>query len=514
MTRPTLDSSPQNAIRLGECSRRRARASWRLAVCASLAAVLLACGGGDGGGSDGGDGAGSETPLATEPIDLPAGLTVAQLAWQPSAGKVASYMVFLSRNDGSFDFDQTVTEPAASVTGAPGDEIRIVVMAVAEDGHFSEASPASVPIRFHPAAGEQVVDNGPTSPPPSGGGTDSGGDASADPDPDLAPDSPVVEDPAPPVDDLADAGTPPPVEAGTPGLEDGETADETIDPRVLTPALRRSLLLANVRQPLSGLAEGASAWLQSQLAGEVASDAALIATAKRSVDSLRDLVWQDSTGQLFLADAEQFAEAEEPGATLVAAIQLFEGERFVDLVDLDGDGAREWIVEDLSTGAVWLRSDDGTADRAARTADQPETARLLGSGDFDGDGQPELLWQDADRTLALARPTSAAPLLGSGTVPPTGSQIVAFADLTGDGLDDLIARSEDGFIALGLASVDPASGAVAIEWSEGHAEADASSELVATLDLDADGRAELAWLVGETVEIRGLGETTPRVFEF
>jgi hypothetical protein len=55
---------------------------------------------------------------------------------------------------------------------------------------------------------------------------------------------------------------------------------------------------------------------------------------------------------------------------------------------------------------------------------------------------------------------------------------------------------------------------VAIEWSEGHAEADASFELVATLDLDADGRAELAWLVGETVEIRGLGETTPRVFEF
>ena len=518
MTGPTQDSSPHGATRRDGWPRRPARASWRLAVCASLGAFLLACGGGSGGSSDGAGGDGNEPSLATEPVDLPPGQTVAQLAWEPSAGDVSSYMVFLSRNSGSFDFDQIVPEAAVAITGAAGDAVQILVLAVGADGSVSEGSHPSVPIRFHPAAEAQVAANGSTtSAPPAGGiggGSDAGGDPGTDSGSNPAPDSPAVDASAPPADIPSDAGSPPPVDAGTPAVNGGDVADEAADPPVWTPAFRRSLLLANVRQPLAGLGADASAWLQSQLAGELTTDAVLIATAARSADSLRDLVWQDAAGRLFLADAEQFAVAEDPASTLVEAIQLRDGERFVDLIDLDGDGARDWIVEDPATGAVWLRSGDGTTDRAARAPELPETARLIGSADFDGDGQSELLWQHDDRTLALARPSSTAPLLVSGTNPPVGSQIVALADLTGDGLDDLIARNEEGLLALGLASIDAASGGVAIEWSEGHPEADPSAELVATVDLDGDGRAELAWRVGENVEIRALGETTPRVFEF
>ncbi len=522
MTRPTQGSSPHGATRRDGWPRRPARASWRLAVCALLWAFLLACGGGSGESSDGAGGGGNEPSLATEPVDLPPGQTVAQLAWDPSAGNVSSYMVFLSRNNGSFDFDQMVSEATVAVAGAAGDAVQIVVVAVGADGSVSEGSHPSVPIRFHPAAEAQVAANGSTtSAPPAGGigvGSDAGGDAGADSGSNPAPASPAADASAPPADLPADAGSPPPVDTGTPAANGGdaanEGADEAVDPPMWTPALRRSLLLANVRQPLAGLGAGASAWLQSQLAGGLTTDAVLIATAARSADSLRDLVWQDAAGRLFLADAEQFAEVEDPASTLVETIQLREGERFVDLIDLDGDGVRDWIVEDPAGGAVWLRSGDGTTDRAARAPQLPETARLLGSADFDGDGQSELLWQHDDRTLALARPSSAAPLLVSGTNPPVGSQIVALVDLTGDGLDDLIARNEEGLLALGLASIDAASGGVAIEWSEGHPEADASVELVATVDVDRDGRAELAWRVGENVEIRALGETTPRMFEF
>lgn len=523
MTGPTQDSSPHGATRRDGWPRRPARASWRLAVCALLGAFLLACGEGSGGGSESAGGGGNDPSLATEPVDLPPGQTVAQLAWEPSAGNVSSYMVFLSRNNGSFDFDQTVPESTVAIAGAAGDAVQIVVLAVGADGSFSEGSHPSVPIRFHPALEVQVAANGSTTPaPPTGGmsggmsdGSDAGEDAGAGTGSNPAPDSPAADASAPPADNPADAGSPPPVDTGTPAVNNGDdAAAEAVDPPMWTPTLRRSLLLANVRQPLAGLGTGASAWLKSQLASGLTTDAVLIATAARSADSLRDLVWQDAAGRLFLAEAEQFAEAENPESTLVAAIQLREGEHFVDLIDLDGDGARDWIVEDPATGAVWLRSGDGTTDRAARAPELPETARLLGSADFDGDGQSELLWQHDDHSLALARPSSTAPLLVSGTHPPLGSQIVALADLTGDGLDDLIARNEEGLLALGLASIDAATGGVAIEWSEGHREADASVELVATVDLDGDGRAELAWRVGENVEIRALGETTPRVFEF
>lgn len=509
MTRPTQDSSPPGAIRPSGWPWRLPQAPWRLLLCAALSTFLLACSGGAGGGSDGAGGGSNEPPLATEPVDLPPGQTVAQLAWEPSAGNISGYMIFVSRNAGSFDFDQLVADATVTITGAAGDAVQIVVLAVGEDGRFSESSPPSVPIRFHAAIVEQVANNTPPVTPLVGDAADAGSDATSDPGSPPAIDEPAPTPPAPappPADETADAGSP--------AASDGDPAAEPTNPALFTPALRRSLLLADVRQPLAGLGSGAAAWLQSQLSGELDTNLVLIATAARSGDSLRDLVWRDASGRLFLADADLFAEAEDPASTLVETIQLRNGERFVDLRDLDGDGARDWIVEDPATGAVWLRASDGLDDRAARASALPETTRLVGSGDFDGDGRSELLWQHEDRSLALARPAGGAPLLSIGAAAPAGNQIVALADLTGDGLDDLIARNDLGHLAVGLVSLDPESGSVAIEWSEGHLEADPSVELMATVDLDSDGRAELAWLVGETVEVRALGETTPRAFEF
>ena len=62
--------------------------------------------------------------------------------------------------------------------------------------------------------------------------------------------------------------------------------------------------------------------------------------------------------------------------------------------------------------------------------------------------------------------------------------------------------------------IDGSTGAFWIEWSGGLAEAGADAALLGTLDVDLDGRAELAWLVGDAVEIRAIGEQTPRAFEF
>jgi hypothetical protein len=247
----------------------------------------------------------------------------------------------------------------------------------------------------------------------------------------------------------------------------------------------------------------------------VAAGVALVGTALRASDGLRDLVWQDPAGQLFVSEAAAIRDAADPGETLVAAIRLRTTERFVGLADLDGDGLRDWITEDVATGEAWLRSGDAGLDRSARAAHQPLAARLLGAGDFDGDGQAELLWQNEDRSLAVERPDgSTVPGLIYGVLPPDGHGLVALADLTGDGRDDLIARGDDGRLALGLVQIDVSSGGLGVEWSVGHAADDAAHELVATLDLDRDGRAELAWLVGDQIEVRGVGETAPQSFEF
>jgi hypothetical protein len=493
---------------------RRGRAGWRAVLCgALLCGFVLACGGGGAGGGSSDGGGSGEPPRATDPVDLPAGQTAVQLAWQPSAGNVTSYMVFLSRNHGSFDFDQIVESPAVTIEGVPNEEVRITVVAIGDAGQLSEASPPSVPIRFHAAA--QVADNGPV-----GGSTGtvgpSGGTPATDPGTTVGDPTPTPHaalNPAPATDPTPIASDPTPPVASPPPDTTPDTTPAP-DPQRLTPALRRRLLLADVRGPIGGLRAAGSAWIQSQLANEMTTGAALIATAERAGEAIRDLVWQDAAGQLFLSEGDVFAEAVDPAATLVETIRLVEGERFVELVDVDGDGVRDWIVEEIATGAAWQRSSDGTNARSIRSAELAESARLLGSGDLDGNGEPELVWQNDDRTLALAHPLSTAPLLAAGAIPPASTRIVAVADMTGDGLDDLVAQGENGSLSLGLTSIDPTNGGVRIEWTPGFDAADPGAELVATLDLDADGRAELAWLIGGVVEIRAPGESTPRTFEF
>jgi hypothetical protein len=475
----------------------------------ALGTVLLACGGGSGGGSEAGPTTPGQTPevLATQPVDLPPGQTIARIAWKPSTGAVSGYLLFLSRNRGSFDFEQQTDEANAVINGGAGDEVRILVVAINETGDMSEASPPSPPIRFSASPASQPSASTAAKPtferlPATG--------VSSDPVADFGSQSAGVTDP-PPADSTAGdplpaadvSPTSAPADSGTPA--DRKTA-------LLTAAARDRLLQIDLRTPLAGLSASARSWIEPWIASEVAADIEPIGTAERPLDDFRDIVWRDGTGQLFLSDGPQLAQADSAASMLIPAIQLLAGERFVGLVDVDGDGLRDWIVEDTTTGSVSFRPDELSPTRPARAAGQSETALLLGPGDLDGDGRAELLWQNDDGSLALARPDGSFPRIFAGAPPTLGDRIVAIADLSGDGRDDLIARGDDGLLSVGVASTDPDTGTLDILWLEGLVEAGASAELIATVDLDQDGRAELVWLVEGQAEIRGLGEAAPRVF--
>ncbi|MBY0401868.1 VCBS repeat-containing protein, partial [Myxococcota bacterium] len=496
-----------------------AAARW-LVCCAVLGLVLAGCGGGAGGGSTGGSetpGGGEEKPLATRPVDLPPGQREAEIAWEPSRGNVSGYMIFLSRNGRFFQFHTTVSGPSTRVQGAPGEVVRILVAAIGADDQTSDVSPPSVPIRFH--ADPNAVPDDPAAadlPPVGGGNPDPTPNPTPDPTPppaDGPPSNPTPTDPTPPPAD-PDPTTPP---NATP---DASPDTPPVDATKLTTAMRTRLLTTGLQTSLTGLSAATRAWIAPWLSGEVATELAPLASAASASAGWRDLVWQDASGQLFVSEGPALAAAADPASTLVAGIPLLGTERFVALADLDGDGLRDWIVENVETGVVTLRSDANGDARSARAADQAETDRLIGLGDFDGDGRPELLWQAADAALFLARPEGLLPPLAAGTLPPAGYHILAIADWTGDGLDDLIARNADGLVAVGEStlpvidpSADPApTGGLALAWSEGLAEAGVTAELIATLDLEGDGRAELVWRTDAGVEIRGLGEALPRAF--
>ena len=503
----TPDQTGYGLVAADVPARRYASGRWSRLACAWLGAAVLACGGGGAGGDSPSDG-GGDPPLATELVNLPPGKTVADLAWTPSEGFISSYLVFVSRNHGSFDFNQLVTSPTAEIPGAPGDEIRITVVAASLEGDLSAASPPSVEIRFRAAAALALAASNPTHSILIAGSAGEGNESD-----DVTP----VVDEAPTTPD----DTPASDSDGSDGDSDNEqTGGQPASQDRLTRAARERLLLADVRLPLSarqsptgGIDTGA-AWLEARVESELSAGVTLVGTAERAEGAFRDLVWRDTNGQLSVSDGEAVLDAAEMASTLVPAIRLGETERFVALADVDGDGLREWITEETTTGAAWIRTDDATPPRSARAAHQTATARLIGSGEFDGAGAAELLWQNEDGSLDIERPAGAGSEILLGALPPLGTELVAIADLNGDGRDDLIARGEDGRLALGETVIDGQTGGFWIEWSEGPAETDASVPLVATLDLDLDGRAELAWLVGDSVEVRAVGETTPQAFEF
>lgn len=531
MTRPNPDHSAPGLAAADARLQLQPWALWRRRLCVLLLGFALACGdGNDSGGAGAPDdgGGGSSPPLATDPVDLPPGETVAELHWAPSEGFVTNYLVFVSRNRDSFQFAQMVPTPDVEIPGVAGDEIRITVVAIGQQGDLSAASEPSVPIRFRPAvsAALAVTDDSAGRPAVLAIG---GGSASADPSADgasAAAGSPETTGPqgeaAARVASADGSGE----AEGSAGMN-GEPASSSS----LTRALRERLLLGDARLALASQdplnADAAAAWLGAQLESEGGlAGLTLAGTAERAEGALRDLVWRDASGQLFLSDGEATLTTASIAETLVPTIQLGASERFVALADVDGDGLREWLVEETATGEAWIRVDGSGLARAARSADPAAdpaanpaanpaaTLRLIGVGEFDGFAGAELLWQAADGTLSFARPTGPAPTILSGAVAPQGRAPIAIADLDGDGRDDLLARGADGLITVGRTLIDDRTGAFWIEWSGELAEAGPEVPLVGTLDLDQDGRAELAWLVGDAVEIRAIGERAPRAFEF
>jgi hypothetical protein len=103
----------------------------------------------------------------------------------------------------------------------------------------------------------------------------------------------------------------------------------------------------------------------------------------------------------------------------------------VGAADFDGDGHPDLIWQDPATGMsqVWLMSGvQGTTRIGAAALSLPNAWRIAGAADFGGDGRPELIWQDPATGMSqvwLMGGTHGTTLIGAVALGgPTGWRIV------------------------------------------------------------------------------------------
>jgi trimeric autotransporter adhesin len=169
----------------------------------------------------------------------------------------------------------------------------------------------------------------------------------------------------------------------------------------------------------------------------------IVGTADFNQDGHPDLLWQDpATGE------SQVWFLGGPQGTTILSAATFSGAnpwRIVAVADFNGDGHPDVVWQDPNSGTaqIWyLGGAQGITVQSAADVSAANPWHIAGCGDFNGDGYPDLLWQDpvSGTTqvwyLGGAQGNtfmSAADLSG-----PNPWRVVGVADLNQDGHPDVI----------------------------------------------------------------------------
>jgi len=172
--------------------------------------------------------------------------------------------------------------------------------------------------------------------------------------------------------------------------------------------------------------------------------------------------------------------------------------------DLNGDGAPDIVFQNSSTGqlAVWYMNSSGTSAISASyiTPTPPAGWHVVGSADLNGDGKPDLLFQDSSTGQLAVWYMNGASASGASLLtptPPSGWRAVGLADLNGDGKPDIVFQNNSsGQLAVWFLNGITATGASFITPSQS-----ASWKAVALLDLNGDSVADIVFQNSSTGQL-------------
>jgi len=156
-----------------------------------------------------------------------------------------------------------------------------------------------------------------------------------------------------------------------------------------------------------------------------------------------DAVWQDPASgrtQVWFLDGVR-------GTSLTGTAPLSgtNAWRIAAVADMDGDGHPDLVWQDPATGTsqVWfLTGAQGATFRGAAAPTHPNAWRIVGAADFDGNGHADLVWQDpatGTTQVWFMGGTQGTMLTGTAKLSgPNSWRIARVMDFNGDGHPDLV----------------------------------------------------------------------------
>jgi len=261
--------------------------------------------------------------------------------------------------------------------------------------------------------------------------------------------------------------------------------------------------------PPSGTLE----WNASNDSASVATPIGLPAADDYNDDGANDLVWQNRRTGRVMIWAMNDAILYQAALTVPSAISRSLAWKIVGSADFDGDTRPDILWQNRATGEarIWYMRNAVQNGQALLGPSSPALApgwAIVGTGDFDGDGRPDVLWQDpSSGKVFLSFPDAGGsrrsePASPFAPGPYPAWKVVGTADFDGDGKTDILWRSDataanelvvwymNGAVRSGLEVVSGSHPTPDLDWS-----------VVAVADYDGDSHPDIVWQNRRTAEV-------------